>query len=38
VRSGLAAFLRRLGLDPGNLGVVTIENSLGESVGELRVV
>lgn len=38
VRSGLAAFLRRLGLEPGNLGVVTIENSRGEPVGELRAV
>jgi L-asparaginase II len=38
VRSGLAAFLRRLGLEPGNLGVVTVENSLGEAVGELRAV
>jgi L-asparaginase II len=38
VRSGLAAFLRRLGLEPGNLGVVTVENSRGEAVGELRAV
>jgi L-asparaginase II len=38
VRSGLAAFLRRLGLEPGNLGVVTVENSLGDAVGELRAV
>jgi L-asparaginase II len=38
VRSGVAAFLRRLGLEPGNLGVVTVENSLGEAVGELRAV
>ena len=38
VRSGLAAFLRRLGLEPGSLGVVTVENSLGEAVGELRTV
>lgn len=38
VRSGLAAFLRRLGLEPGNLGVVTVENSRGEPVGELRAV
>jgi len=38
VPSGLAAFLRRLGLEPGNLGVVTVENSLGEPVGELRAV
>jgi L-asparaginase II len=38
VRSGLAAFLRRLGLEPGTLGVVTLENSRGEPVGELRAV
>jgi len=38
VRSGLAAILRRLGLEPGSLGVVTVENSRGEPVGELRAV
>jgi L-asparaginase II len=38
VRSGLAAFLRRLGLESGTLGVVTLENSRGEPVGELRAV
>jgi L-asparaginase II len=36
VRSGLAAFLARLGLDTGDLGVVPIENSRGEVVGVLR--
>ena len=36
VRSGLAAFLARLGLDTGDLGVVPIENSRGEIVGKLR--
>jgi len=38
VRSALAAFLSRLGVGTGALGVVTVENSRGESVGELRVV
>jgi L-asparaginase II len=32
----LAAFLRRVGLETGDLGVVAVENSSGESVGELR--
>jgi L-asparaginase II len=36
VRSGVAAFLSRLGLDTGKLGVVPIENSRGELVGELH--
>ncbi len=36
VRSALAAFLARLGVDPGKLGDVPIENSRGEIVGELR--
>jgi L-asparaginase II len=36
VRSALAAFLSRLGLDTGDLGVVPIESSRGEVVGELR--
>ena len=36
VRSAAAAFLRRLGLDPGGLGEVSLENSHGEVVGELR--
>jgi L-asparaginase II len=38
VRGGLGAFLRRLGLEPGDLGVVTVENSRGEPVGEHRAV
>jgi L-asparaginase II len=38
VRSAAAAFLRRLALDPGDLGVVPMTNSRGEVVGELRVV
>ena len=38
VRSALAAFLARLGIDSGELGVVPIENSRGEIVGELRAV
>jgi len=36
VRSGLAAFLSRLGHDVGDLGVVPVTNSRGEVVGELR--
>lgn len=36
VRSGLAAFLARLGLDIGDLGIVPVENSRGELVGEFR--
>ncbi len=36
VRSAAAAFLGRLGVDPGALGRVTLENSHGEIVGELR--
>ena len=38
VRSALAAFLGRLGVDSGELGEVPIENSRGELVGELRAV
>ena len=37
VRSGLAAFLARLGRETGALGVVPVENSRGEVVGEFRV-
>jgi L-asparaginase II len=37
LRSALAAFLLALGLDPGALGDVPVENSRGEVVGELRV-
>jgi L-asparaginase II len=36
-RSAVAAFLGRLGLDTGDLGVMRLENSRGELVGELRV-
>jgi L-asparaginase II len=36
VRSALAAFLARLGLDTTELGTVPVENSRGEVVGEVR--
>ena len=35
VRPALAELLRRLGFETGELGVVTLENSLGEPVGEV---
>ena len=38
IRSGLAAFLARLALETADLGVVRVENSLAEVVGELRAV
>ncbi len=38
VRSALAAFLGRLGVDVGELGAVPVESSRGEIVGELRAV
>jgi len=38
VRSGIAAFLDRLGYDTGGLGVVSVTNSRAEVVGELRAV
>jgi L-asparaginase II len=39
VRSGLGAFLSRIGIDPGaGLGVVQLENSRREAVGELRAI
>ena len=38
VRSGLAAFLGRLGLGAGDLAGVVVENSRGEVVGSLRAV
>jgi L-asparaginase II len=38
VRSAAGAFLRRLALDPGELGVVPLLNSRDEVVGELRAV
>lgn len=37
VRSGLTAFLSRLGYDVGDLGFVPVTNSRGEVVGELCV-
>jgi L-asparaginase II len=37
LRGATAAFLGRLGLETGGLGVVPIENSRGETVGALRV-
>lgn len=36
VRSGLAAFLARLGYESDDLGVVPVANSRGDVVGELR--
>lgn len=36
IRSALAEFLSRLGIDPGELGAVPVENSRGEIVGEIR--
>jgi L-asparaginase II len=36
VRPALGELLRRLGHDPGELAAVTVENSRGEPVGELR--
>jgi L-asparaginase II len=38
VRSAAAAFLRRLAVEPGDLGVVPVTNSRGEIVGEFRAV
>jgi L-asparaginase II len=38
VRSGLAAFLRRLALEPGDFGAVPLTNSRHEVVGEMRAV
>ena len=38
VRSALAAFLGRLGLDPGELADDPVRNSRGETVGEIRPV
>ena len=35
MRPALAELLRRLGLEPGELGVEPVRNSLGEAVGEL---
>ena len=36
IRPALAAFLARLGIDTGELGIVTVENSRGETVGVVR--
>jgi L-asparaginase II len=36
IRPALAAFLATLGIDTGELGVVTVENSRGEAVGTIR--
>ncbi|MEX2612041.1 MAG: asparaginase [Gaiellaceae bacterium] len=38
IRSALAAFLARLGIDPGLFGAVAVESSRGEIVGEIRPV
>jgi L-asparaginase II len=38
VRTALAAFLGSLGVDPGELGAVAVENSRGEIVGEIRAI
>jgi len=35
MRPALAELVRRLGFEPGELGVVTVESSLGELVGEI---
>jgi L-asparaginase II len=36
IRPALAMFLSQLGIDPGELGIVTVENSHGEPVGAVR--
>jgi L-asparaginase II len=36
IRPAAAAFLERLGIDTGELGIVTVENSRGETVGTIR--
>jgi L-asparaginase II len=38
IRPALAGFLGRLGVETGALGVVTVENSRGEVVGDVRLV
>jgi L-asparaginase II len=38
VRSAIAAFLARIGIEPGELGVVPVENSRGEVVGRFGAV
>ena len=37
IRPALAGFLSRLGVETGDLGFVTVENSHGETVGEISV-
>ena len=37
IRPALALFLRQLGVETGELGFVTVENSHGETVGEVRI-
>jgi len=36
IRPAVATFLLELGLDPGELGIVTVENSRGEPVGAVQ--
>lgn len=36
IRPAVAAFLARLGIDTGELGIVTVENSRGETVGVVQ--
>jgi L-asparaginase II len=36
IRPAVATFLLELGIDPGDLGIVTVENSRGEPVGTVR--
>ena len=36
IRPAVATFLLELGIDPGELGIVTVENSRGEPVGSVR--
>jgi len=36
IRPAVATFLLELGIDPGELGIVTVENSRGEPVGTVR--
>jgi L-asparaginase II len=38
VRSALAALLSRLGFETGELGVVSVKNTRGEHVGDVRVI
>ena len=36
IRPALATFLAQLGIDTGELGIVTVENSRGEAVGTIE--